>query len=511
MRIKVLCAVVAIAAAGCGGSGSREAARSSQLPGDCAAIAGLDLPDTTFTATSVPAGAVVGGESVPEHCLLQGAMSPRTGTDGNTYQISFDVRMPRQWNGRFLFGGGGGNDGVVRPAIGPVTGHPSALSRGFVVATTDAGHQAGGNQYLLEPQGRIDHAYASYPRVIEAAKQLIVRAYGREAQWSYAMGGSGGGRQSMLLAQRYPDMVDGIVAVAPAMANPREPNVAAVYTVQAYQAAEPLTQQDVALLANAILQTCDALDGAADGMVFAPPSRCRFDPAVLACQGAKTPACLTAAQADAIRKDFGGARDPRGNAIYPRFPWDPGIVNANWRGWKLGMSILAVNIGYQFTPPEPSFDVLTFDYDRDVPKLAQQALAMQTTTANVDRFVERGGKMVLVHGMADGAFTAIDTIDYLNRLQERYGEAQVQAFARLYLVPGMNHTSGGPATDAYDALGAVVDWAENGTAPTYLIGRAGAGTPWPGRTRPLCPYPQYARYSGNGSLEAAQSFACTAD
>lgn len=508
---RIFFAALTISAAGWVGAQAREPARASELKAECATLSNVSFAETTFKTTHVAAGTVVGGEVMPEHCLVHGVMNPRVGTDGNAYQIGFDLRLPRQWNGRFLFGGGGGNDGIIRPAIGPVTGHPSALARGFAVATTDAGHQGGGNQYLLEPQGRIDHAYASYPRVVDAAKYLVARAYGREAQWSYAMGGSGGGRQSMLFTQRYPDMIDGIVAVAPALSNPRESNVAAVYTVQAYRAAEPLSPDDVTLLAGAILDKCDALDGAVDGMVFVRPSKCQFDPAVLVCRGAKTLACLTSAQVQAVRKDFGGAKNPKGQDIYHPFPWDAGIVHSNWRGWKLGTPILAANLGFQFTPAEPQFDLMNFDFNRDYPKLTQQAKTMQTNSPDVDRFIARGGKMVFVHGMADGAFSAYDTIAYLNQLKKRYGALQAESFVRLYLVPGMNHVSGGPATDGYDALGAVVEWAEMGVAPSHLIAHANGKSPWPGRTRPLCPYPQFAKYSGNGSLEEAENFACAFD
>lgn len=508
------------------------AASPGPLAVDCQTLAHTTLPETTLTATPVAAGTVVGGQAMPAHCLINGQMNPRVGEDGKNYHTGFQLRLPADWNGRFLFQGGGGNDGAVQAAVGGVNGHPAALARGFAVASTDGGHQGGGATFRLDTQARIDHAYAAYVRVTEAAKTIIQQAYGRAVDRSYFMGCSGGGRQAMVFPQRFPHHFDGIVATAPAMRAAREASVAAVWTVKAYLGAAPLTpagqpvlsralsNSDLALLANAALQRCDALDGAADGLIAANPAACRVDPAELQCPGAKAEGCLSAAQVAAVQADFAGPRNAAGEALYVSFPWDAGVGTSGWRSWKLGTSqtatpnathatLMGGNIGYQFTPPDPAFHYLDFDFDLDYPRLAEQAALLNTTSAAVDAFALRGGKMLLAHGVSDPVFSANDTIRYVEDLRARYA-SQTDAVGRLFLVPGMNHCSGGPATDRYDSLDAIVRWVEQGAAPEQLQATAGPASPWPGRTRPLCPYPKVATYRGHGDLESAASFECRA-
>lgn len=506
-------------------------AQGGTLTGDCAALARVPVEQTALTAVAVPAGTTVAGERTPAHCLVSGRMSPRTGADGKPYHIGFEVRLPRDWNGRLLFQGGGGNDGVIRPALGTVSGGEPALARGFAVVSTDGGHQGAGPGFRLDPQARADHAMGAYTRSADAAKALVAAAYGRLPDRSYFMGCSGGGRQALMFAQRQPAYFDGIVATAPAMRASREAGVAAIWSVKAYLAAAPrdaagqpvlaqaLSDADLRVLTAGILGRCDALDGAADGIVSVNPSACRFDPAELQCRADKTDNCLSAAQVAALKADFGGPVDSRGGAIYAGFPWDAGIASADWRAWKLGSSpnavpdarnatLMGANIGYQFTPPDPGFDYLSFDFDRDVSRLDAQARMLSTTSPDLDRFAGHGGKLLLLHGMADPVFSANDTIAYFDAVRQRYG-ARGAEVARLFLVPGMAHCRGGVATDQYDPLGPLVDWVERGVAPVRIEATAGASTPWPGRTRPLCAFPQVARYAG-GDPERAESFRCIA-
>jgi feruloyl esterase len=491
---------------------------------DCADFAQVDLPETTLTATRVAEGTVVGGEAQHEHCVVEGRMNPRVGVNGVNYYTGFRLRLPVAWNGRFLFQGGGGNDGSLGSSVGPRTGYPSALAAGYAVVSTDGGHQGGSAAFRLDPQARIDHAYAAYVRVTDAAKALIVHGYGKLPDYAYFMGGSGGGRQAMMFPQRFPDRFDGIVAISPAMRAVREAAIAAVHTANAYRAAAPrnaqgqpiigqaLSNGDLALLSNAILAQCDALDGAVDQMVSVQPERCTFDPVVLQCPGAKNASCLSEAQVNAVRADFAGPDDPSGRPIYYRFPWNTGITAAGWRSWKLsGATLLGGNLGYQFTPPDPGFDYLGFDYARDFHKLDEQAEMLGVSSTDLADFLAHGGKMILAHGTGDGAFSPLEPIDYMKQLEARHGVPAVQSFFRLYIVPGMTHVNGGPATDQYDPLTALEQWVEDGVAPGSLLARAGNATPWPGRTRPLCPYPTFAKYVGTGSLEDAASFACATE
>ncbi|NML16390.1 tannase/feruloyl esterase family alpha/beta hydrolase [Azohydromonas caseinilytica] len=521
------------------GTPNPPAATETPLALDCARIAQLALPGTTLSTASVPAGTVLSGNTLPEHCVVTGQMNPRTGADGKPYHIGFELRLPKSWNGRFMFQGGGGNDGTVRPALGALAGNAGslpglqtgALAQGFAVVSTDAGHQGTDASFGLDPQARIDHAYNSYDQVTLAAKDLIARAYGRAPDHSYFVGCSGGGRQALLFPQRFPNHFDGVAANAPAIKVAKEATLASVWSSIGYRAIAPggvlaqaLSDSDLKLVANAVLQRCDGLDGAVDGIVAANPGACNFDPAVLQCSGAKTDSCLTAGQVGALKRDFGGPRNSAGHPLYASWPWDPGIAGADWRNWRLGTSataepnsrnvtLIAADAMRKefFTPAAPDFDFWSFNFDTDPARLDAYAAIYNTASTDVGAFKQRGGKMLIVHGTADPIFSASDSIDYVERLAAAHGgAAQAQQFARLFLVPGMNHcsNSGGPATDLYDALTPLVEWVEKGQAPERIVAKAAATAPWPGRTRPLCPYPKIAQYNGSGSVEDAASFSC---
>lgn len=532
---------------GGGGTAQTPAAplpRESTLLGECDALAGLRLANTTLKSTSVPAGTVLNGNTLPAHCVIQGQMNPRTGVDGKPYYIGFEMRLPKTWNGRFAFQGGGGNDGVVRVALGALAGNEgssaalqtSALAKGYAVVTTDAGHQMTDAGFGLDPQARIDHAYAAYDKVAVAAKDLIAQAYGRGPDRSYFVGCSGGGRQALLFPQRFPAYFDGVAANAPALKVAKEASVASTWNVLAYTAIAPpdaggkpilsqaFSNKDLALVSDAIVKRCDALDGLADGIIGANPAACTFDPAVLQCTGAKDDSCLSPAQVTALKKDFGGPKSSAGQPLYASWPWDSGIKGADWRNWRLGTSttptpnsrnysLIAADAMPKefFTPPDPAFNVFGFNFDTDPARMDAYATIYNTTSTDVAAFRNRGGKMLIVHGTSDPIFSANDSIDYYERLgAANGGAASTKDFARLYLVPGMNHcsASGGPSTDVYDALTPLADWVEKGVAPDRIVAKAGAAAPWPGRTRPLCTYPQTAQYAGAGSIEDASSFVC---
>jgi hypothetical protein len=520
------------------------AATPASFSGDCAALAALPVSGGSITsATTVAAGTVVNTNTLPAHCLLTGRINPRTGTDGKPYYIGFELRLPKAWNGRFLFQGGGGNDGAITAALGSLAGGGSVtglqtggLAQGYAVVSTDGGHQGTDATFGLEAQARIDHAYNAYEKVTVTSKDLIARTYGKAPDHSYFVGCSGGGRQAMLFPQRFASYFDGIAANAPAIKVAREASVAAVWALNTYRGIAPtdtsgapvvsqaFSNNDMTLVSNAVLAQCDRLDGAVDGMVGANPSACVFDPSVLQCTGAKTDSCLSAPQVGALKRDFGGPRNSAGQSLYASWPWDAGIGAAGWRQWRLGTSttstgnsrdetlIAADAMRYEFfTPAAPTFDYFNFNFDTDPARMDAYAAVYNTTSTDVSAYRNRGGKMLLVHGVSDPIFSANDSIDYYQRLATANGGiTATKDFARLFLVPGMNHcsNSGGPATDLYDSLAPLVAWVETGVAPDTIVARAGPATAWPGRTRPLCSYPQQAIYKGAGSLEEAASFSC---
>ena len=519
---------------------------------------GLPSAGRITEATFVPAGPLAllppapkgATTPTPDHCLVRGKINERTGIDGKPYAIGYEVRLPANWNGKFIFQGGGGVDGVLRlalAAIGSGTPLPNGLSAGYAAASTDAGHleEAGPiGPYLfgLDPQARADKGYSSIPPVTNAAKALITRLYAHPPARSYFVGCSNGGRQSMVATQRYPEMFDGVIAAAPAYRVPLAA-IDGVGHTQAFMSIAPrgedgkpdlgsaLSQDELKLIADGILVACDATDGVRDGMVQ-NVAACKFDPAVLTCKDGQNSACLPIAKVDVLKRVFAGTTNSRGEVIYSDWPYDPGIAAGGWTAWRIGtpkanppnarnVTLIAGGLAYDFmTPPETPTDLvdwsLKFDFDRDPPKVVAGKNGFEAgmefeaaTSTDLDAFKATGGKIIFVHGTADPIFSALDTIRYQDALQARYG-AETTSFSRVFLVPGMNHCAGGPATDEYDAVAALDAWVEKGTAPEMILARARKtpDVPWPGRTRPLCPLPKYAAYKGSGDIEDAANFEC---
>jgi pimeloyl-ACP methyl ester carboxylesterase len=512
--------------------GSAAAAQTTDCAGFAAqAPAGIKLQTELVPGDAVrPPGATTGPLLVA-HCKLSGRMGERVGQDGKPYYIGFEMRLPTQWNGRLLYQGGGGNDGVVRPAVGPQAAPGYALNRGFAVVTTDAGHQGPTADFGFDPIARVDNAYNAHDKVAVAAKDLIQRFYAKPADRSYFIGCSGGGRQAMMFTQRFPSYFDGVIAMAPAMRVSKGATIAAAWDTQALQAVAPagddgkpvlskaLSDGDLGLLRKSILNSCDAQDGVADGLV-SHPAACKFDVASLRCKGAKDDSCLAPAQVNALQKMFIGAKDAAGKPLYFSWPWDPGMGHPqnDWRGWKLGNApggkansrhvFLMEDAlqGYFVTPPDRSLSIYQFDFDRDPQRMDAHAWMFNTADdVKLSGFQARNGKLLFIHGMADPIFSPHEMVDYYQRLQAENG-AKTSDFSRLFLAPGMGHCQGGAATDSIDGLGALVDWVEKGKAPEQL--NASGTSVFPGRTRPLCAYPQHAHYKGTGDVERAENFLC---
>lgn len=531
---------LALLATACGGSDDDDDGTQT-AQARCAAVARANLPVTAITRneliaadTTRPTG-ITTGPTLPEHCLVQGKINERTGVDGNTYAIGFELRLPTDWNGKFFYQGGGGNDGSVREAVGANTGvtgrQDNALLRGYAVVSTDAGHTGGGPEFALDPLARVDHAYNAHDRTAVTAKSLIEGYYGRQPDRSYFVGCSGGGRQGMMFSQRFPSYFDGVIAVAPAMRVAKGASISVANFVQQMSAIAPtdgsgnpilsqaLSDGDLTLLADGIKAACDASDGLADGLV-SDPVACSFDPGVLQCAGAKDATCLSAPQVTALRNSFAGPRNSANEALYFPWAWDPGIAAPAWRAWVLGSSTTATSdaryltlmqgaVGYEFiTPPQTDFQLINFDFDTDPARMdAFNSIYETGSDVALTAFKARSGKLLMFHGMADGIFAPAESMDYHDRLAVHHGGREAaQAFARLFLVPGMNHCSGGPATDAFDGLTALEQWVEQGVAPTAVT--ASGSTTLAGVSRPLCPYPQHAHYKGSGDTSAASSFEC---
>ena len=495
----------------------------------CAGLTTLQLQGVALTVSKaewIPAGAPLGGRggapnaapppsNLPAYCRLDGMIDRRTGTGGVSYGIGFALALPANWNGRFLMQGGGGLNGSVgAPLGGQYAGDRPALARGFAVVSTDTGHQGKGGfdaSFMQDQQASLDFAYAAIGRVAEVAKRVIGQHYGKAPDRSYFVGCSTGGREAMMMTQRYPTYFDGVVSAAPAMRTNFSGigdrwvavtlNEVAPKNAQGQPVTrEALSESDKKTIIDGFLNACDAGDGVKDGMVFNTRA-CTFDPKKLVCSGAKADGCLTMAQATALEKAFAGPKDSRGRQVYPGFLFDTGIASTQGIPGLLHGGL---------NPVGPAFTEIGMNVDQAVDQaLADPGESLTATSrwTQLNTFSGRGGKLIFYHGISDPWFSALDTVDYYERLQKANGgPEQVRNWSRLFLSPGVGHCQGGPAAlDTVDALSAVVDWVEKGVAPESM---PATGRAFPGRSRPLCAYPQHAHYKGQGNPEDAASFEC---
>jgi feruloyl esterase len=452
---------------------------------------------------------------VPDHCLVRGRIDPRKGVGGQDYAIGFEVRLPADWNGRFLFQGGGGLDGRIVPALGLSPGGAPGLARGFAVVSTDAGHEGDDASFAADQQARLDYAYVALGKVTEQAKAIVARYYGKPAQYSYFAGCSNGGRQGMMAAQRYPDEFDGILAGDPGFRLSRAA-IGEAWDTQHFikiaprdaqgrpVLAQAVTEADMKLVSDAVLKQCDALDGLADGMIN-DVKACHFDVKTLQCKAGQTQGCLSKDKVAALAAIQGGAHDSKGRRLYSGWYYDAGMADQGWRFWKLtlnatlGFDSLA---RYFSTPPQHPDGPMGFDFDKLEEQTAQTGAINDPTSTYLTSFAARGSHLLIYQGVSDPVFSAEDIVGWYDKLNADNGG--MRDSVRLFLIPGMGHCAGGPATDRFDALTALQDWVEKHQAPDRIRAE---GQAFPGVTRPLCAYPKVARYQG-GDVSSEASFAC---
>jgi len=500
----------------------------------CDSLSSLKLPETTITAaTLVPAGPFVanpaapaGGRggpppTVPAFCRVQLTVSPA---------INIEVWLPASgWNGKFQGVGGGGYAGVIAyPALA------NALRAGYATASTDTGHTGNDPQFAMGHRELvIDFGYRAIHEMTVKGKQLVDAFYGSAPRQSYFVGCSTGGRQGLAEAQRYPADYDGIVSGAPAINWPHLMmgalwnSHATLKDPESYIPASKLPA-----INDAAAAACDMTDGVKDGLI-ADGRACKFDPTLMVCKEGDSPSCLMPKQAVALKKIYEGAKYADGKTIYPgRLPG----VERGWgnftTGQEPGRAILYnYSGGYMkyFVLGDPNWDPLTFDFAKDMAKVdsdQKNRSALETMNPDLKAFRDRGGKLILYHGWGDDAVSPLNTIDYYKMVVEKTsgGPKAADAFAsedatfnraagktgefmRLFMVPGMNHCGGGPGPNTFDAVTALANWVEKKQPPDTLLGSHmtnGAAD----LTRPLCPYPMTAKYSGSGSVTDAANFSC---
>lgn len=472
--------------------------------GDLRALTDGEL--SIASATVVPAT-----RETPEFCRVEGQILP---------EVRFEVSLPAAWNRRLYMFGNGGYAGEALDAPGRVNSRARALQRGFAVAQTNTGHSA-----LNEPLGAfaadrqklLDYAFRSLHVTAKTAKLLGAAYYGAGPAKSYFDGCSTGGRQGLILAQRFPSDFDGIVAGAPVL------NFTATieFFARISQAlmANPLPTSKLKLLADTIYAQCDAKDGLKDGLID-DPRNCRFEPArdLPKCDAAADrPDCFTTGQITALRAIYGDLT-AGGKRIYPGWTVGAEVAGPNgkagWDGWiarddgpSTGTIFAEAFFRYlAFPKKDPSFTVGGFDADRDQPRLESIHELLDATDTDLSAFQRRGGKILMYFGWADPALNPLMGIEYYEGVSKRMGPPTTDFF-RLFMVPGMFHCGGGIGTSAFDAVTPLISWEEKGKAPdSILASRLESGKAV--RTRPLCAYPEIAKYKGRGSIDEAESFAC---
>ena len=331
---------------------------------------------------------------LPAYCRADGVIDRRVGVDGKEYGIGFALALPEKWNRDFLMQGGGGFNGSVQPPVGAqAAGDTPGLTRGFAVVSTDTGHEAAyvfDGSFMADQKAYLDYAYVAIVRVSELAKRMIASYYGQPAEHSYYVGCSTGGREGMLMTQRYPLYFDGVVSGDPAMrtgfSTLADRWAAASFNRIAPKGADgkpqpAFSEDDKKLILGALLKQCDAQDGVQDGLIFSQKG-CNFDPAVLACSPAKKDSCLRPEQVAAMQRAFAGPKDSMGNQVYPGFPYDTGITT------KAGFPGLLDS--------RPGMIPASTDTQPDVDKEAAAAgnPLVDTMYTNLSSFSGHGGKLL---------------------------------------------------------------------------------------------------------------------
>lgn len=513
-----LLAAVTLPLAGAPAQQSSPVMRSmSDYAAHCAALEGkvangVEITSASFypdgsTLPATPRSPVI---VKPPHCLVEGVINRRIGAGGVEYGIGFELALPVEWNGRYLLQGGGGLNGVVRPAIGYVAaGNDDALSRGFAVASHDSGHKGEGfdQSFMADQRAALDFAEAAVPRVTEVTRALTNLYYGKAPHHSYMAGCSTGGREGMLASQRYPELFDGIVIGAPAM-RPGHSNLSIEYAQVLLNRTLPQDEEGPAGIVGAqragirqeVLRQCDALDGQADGMVMNVEACRNFDPQGLVCKPGESGSCLSQAQADAVAAGLAGPRDASGRPSYVAYPWDTGIA---FDGAGLPGFVPMGQPGV-FGSASNARDI---DIDARLHAVRWDAAGRLTDTAywtNLSTYLGRGSKLMFFHGVSDPWFSAFDTWDYFQRAREANGSDAWDNAARFYMVPGMSHCGGGDTFEQFDLLSPMVAWVEQGEAPGAVEAFRADGGP---ESMKLCPAPSYAHYESGEALRAG-SYTC---
>lgn len=463
----------------------------------------------------ISAVAMPAASSAPAHCRITGMLAP---------EIAFEVSLPSKWNGRFYMIGNGGHAGESLDDAGRVGQRNGALQLGFAFAQTNTGHDSrkepGASFVMSNPQKAIDYAYRAVHLTAVTAKEITKDYYGKAVSKAYWNSCSNGGRQGLIEAQRYPEDFDGIVANAP-WVDQTGFTIGAMWNQKA-MSETPVSAAKLALVAEKVMGKCDAVDGLKDGLID-DPRKCSFDPRrdVPPCAvGTDGADCLTSPQAEAIAKVYSGPVS-NGRPFFPGYMLGSEAAataagNSNWVGMIVpaqpntkpaDFNLAEGTMRYLVpTAPQPDWDYKTFNFDRDLAMLDDWSKKADAKNPDLAKFRKEGGKLLMTYGWSDQILQPMMGVNYFEQAAAKNGPNTTDFF-RLFMVPGMSHCSGGIGTDRFDPMTAVIDWVEKNKAPDSIAASRVVGNQTV-RTRPLCPYPQVARYSGQGSIDESKNFSC---
>ena len=466
-------------------------------------------------------------KKLPAFCRVKAVAAPSADS-----AINVEVWLPENgWNGRFRGQGNGGFAGEI-----PYRSLEDALSQGYATASTDTGHSGSpidAKWALGHPEKVTDFGYRAIHEMTRIAKAVIASYYGSQPKYSYFAGCSNGGRQALMEAQRFPEDYDGILAGAPANYWSRLlTNAVANLQAQTAEDGSYIPGSKLPAVAKAVNEACDAKDGVADGVVN-DPRACKFDPGVLQCKSGDSGECLTAKQVSTLKALYAGGHDGKGRVIFPGYVPGAEDGRGGWALWITGGTGVEQSLMYAFGNgffANMVYEKADWDYKKVTPGEALRAAKAKTGKvldagdANLAQFKARGGKLIIYHGWNDPAISALGAVEYYESVAKKMSKPTAEAFTRLYLVPGMQHCGGGPGATSFDARGggpteasgnirlALEQWVEKGTAPGALVAakyvneeeEAGGVK----MTRPLCAYPEVAKYKGSGDTNDATNFVC---
>ncbi|MCO1597524.1 tannase/feruloyl esterase family alpha/beta hydrolase [Micromonospora sp. RHAY321] len=479
--------------------GCAELVRDYAIPGAATHVVSATLVEATGTE--------------PAQCDVRGYVEPA---------VNFKLRLPTDtYRGRYVQHGCPGECGVMEqapPECGP-------RNPDLAVAQTDDGHVGKGDfpanisdaSWAENNQAARDDFYFRAPHVVSVAvKKLIQRFYGAPPKQSYFFGCSTGGREGLILAQRYPHDFDGISVGSPAIFLGPLNGIYIAFAAKTNMGADGqsiLTREKLPALHNAVLAACDHLDGLVDGQLD-DPRRCRFDPGTVQCSaGTDGPNCLTPAQVAVVRKLYDGPRDPDGTRLYPgwqtrgsELSWDGHLVPNEFSSARPFPDQFLQYMAYPIGRPQSSLAEIEFTVE-ELRRLKPESIAGNAASLDMREFRRSGGKLIMWSGWDDQSIPAVGMLDYYQRVWQRSGGLQAtQQWLRTYVIPSKYHAwTGGSRLTEFETFNALVDWVERGRAPVGIVatGTNPEGGP---RARPVYPYPLVARYDGTGSVDEARNF-----